>query len=220
MECLICFESIESHLQFFDIICFSNEKGNACQTCFEQFHTISEEHCPSCYKEGYQEECEDCQRWKTKGYQVTHQAKYKYNLAMKEFMSIYKFQGDYLLSEVFSNDIRDMLSAYKDFMIIPVPSSPKSMQERGFNQVTALLDKAGVKYHDILEREDGKKQSQNNKGQRLEREQMFRLKRDVLISEKVLIVDDIYTTGATLKLIYDLFSGRENLIFKTLSLAR
>ncbi len=72
------------------------------------------------------------------------------------------------------------------------------MATRRFNQVEALLEAAETSYERILEKKDIDSQTTKTKQERLSSEQVFKIKQDIKIPKKVLLVDDIYTTGQTI----------------------
>ncbi|WP_212768414.1 ComF family protein, partial [Larkinella sp. C7] len=70
---------------------------------------------------------------------------------MKQYFSSYKFQGDYLLRKIFSNEIKRALADYKSYTIVPIPLSEESLKKRKFNQVTGFLEDASISYQRLLE---------------------------------------------------------------------
>lgn len=79
---------------------------------------------------------------------------------------------------------------------MPVPLSEERLVERGFNQVEGLIE--GIPYQDIFEKRDIKKQSSKTREERLSQDNAFCLKKGIDVPDKIIIVDDIYTTGSTL----------------------
>jgi ComF family protein len=176
----------------------SYQKNQICDTCQKNFYKISENHCPLCWKEGTNDICQNCKDWEKLGVSVNHQAIFQYNSAMKEFFSNYKFMGDYHLRHVFAPYFRAQ-KQNKGFTIVPIPISEKRLQERGFNQITAFLDAAAIPFQNLLAKNDTVKQSSLNREERLAGKNTFKLVEGVIIPQKVLLIDDIYTTGATLQ---------------------
>ncbi len=123
---------------------------------------------------------------------------YKYNAAMKEFLHQFKFLQDVALAEVFADDLRRVLK--KDAIIVPIPMHPAKKVARTFAQVEALLKSANVPYMDVLEKTDMVSMGEKTKAERLAMPSLFKVKTNVTIKPTTyIVVDDIYTTGTTLR---------------------
>ncbi|WP_162256154.1 ComF family protein [Lentilactobacillus senioris] len=144
--------------------------------------------------------CADCQHWQDPDF--TNRALYEYNKAFKEYMVKYKFMGDYRLRLVFQTELSRVINKTKK-MVVAIPVNPDTLKTRGFNQVTGWF--ANVKYYDVLTPIDTTKavaQSQKTRKERLELKQPFRLIETAVSAIKgqdILIVDDVYTTGRTIR---------------------
>lgn len=139
---------------------------------------------------------------------------------MKEYFSRYKFMGDYCLRKIFQQDIKNNLKPFlkKGYTIVPVPLSEERLAERGFNQVEGLIE--GIPYRDIFEKRDIEKQSSKTREERLSQDNAFCLKEGINLPDKIIIVDDIYTTGSTLYQMVQLLEGIGIKEVLTFSLAR
>lgn len=221
MKCLLCQQPMKSKVRAGSLVTFEKTKEDVCISCKDNYQLIPENHCPTCFKIQSTEVCTDCLYWEKQGHCVNHSSLYQYNEAMKDYFKAYKFSGDYVLKAVFVKEIQEALHSYqKDYQVIPVPVSRETYKDRGFNQVVAFLDEAGIVCDDIVEKEETAKQSSKTRQERLKTPQVFRLKKDGHLKKQVLVVDDIYTTGATIQLLTRLLRGNGVEIIKSFSLAR
>lgn len=193
MNCLICqAKALTPSIDFQALITLKSNPSYLCLTCKNTFIKIGADHCPRCYKSGEKEICQDCQEWERKGIIINHQAIFKYNDSMQQFFSRYKFMGDYQLHQVF----KSYFKFKKEFTIVPIPLSPERYQERGFNQVAAFMEKLPLQH--LLTKKESRPQSSLTREERLTHTNPFQIKENSGIPEKIIVVDDIYTTGATL----------------------
>ena len=220
MKCLLCNDWIESLPKLRDLIMFNQRKEYSCRSCKHQFKNLSKERCQNCNKELYGDACIDCKLWMKKGYIPKHLAIYRYEENMKEYFSRYKFMGDYCLRKIFQQDIKNNLKPFlkKGYTIVPVPLSEERFAERGFNQVEGLLE--GLPYQNIFGKKDIEKQSSKTRKERLNQENPFFIKQNVELSRKIVIVDDIYTTGSTIYKMVQLLQKTPVEEIVTFSLAR
>ncbi|MBM7637084.1 ComF family protein [Streptococcus saliviloxodontae] len=220
MTCLLCRESLSDTTYFLDIVLLKRKKATICPTCRSKFEEIAEAHCPTCFKSGTNQICKDCLFWQSQGEKVHHFALYRYNAAMKDYMSQFKFMGDYCLGEIFSKEIKSALSDYRDYCIVPIPMDTNSLDSRGYNQVETLLDFAGISYQQLFGKEKVEKQSSKSRQDRLSGVNPFYLREFLDLPDKILLVDDVYTTGATLKHAKTLLKQAGCSTIRTFSLAR
>ena len=220
MKCLLCNDWIESVPKLRDLITFNQREEYSCVSCKDQFKKLSKERCQNCNKELHRDTCIDCKLWMKKGYIPKHLAIYHYEENMKDYFSRYKFMGDYCLRKIFQKDINNNLKPFfkKGYAIVPVPLSEERLVERGFNQVEGLIE--GIPYQDIFEKRDIEKQSSKTREERLSQENAFCLKKGIDVPDKIIIVDDIYTTGSTLYQMVQLLEGIGIKEVLTFSLAR
>lgn len=148
--------------------------------------------------------CFDCLRWEEspewKGVLRENRSLYLYNDFLKELISRFKFRGDYALARVFAEDIKQAVNRLDYDVLVPIPLSEERHYERGFNQSEALLVEAGFKPATFLKRIHGEKQSKKSRLERIHLKQVFQLKEGAdPEGKKILLVDDIYTTGSTLR---------------------
>ena len=220
MKCLLCGQTMKVVLTFSSLLLLKNDDSCLCSDCDSTFERIGEEYCPNCMKKGLSTKCQDCQFWCKEGIEVSHRAIFIYNQAMKDFFSRYKFDGDFLLRKVFASVLSEELKKYKGYQFVVIPLSPERLLDRGFNQVEGLVDAAGFKYLDLLDKREERASSSKSRSERLATELPFFIKSGVSISKKILLIDDIYTTGTTINRVKKLLeeAGAEDV--KTFSLVR
>ncbi|WP_353854436.1 phosphoribosyltransferase family protein [Bacillus sp. Bos-x628] len=123
---------------------------------------------------------------------------------MKDILARFKFRGDTALAELFKQDVQAAFKrsfSMKDHLLIPIPLSKERLKERGFNQSVVLASLLGTPMTQPLVKSHQSKQSKKSKNERLYQTGLFRLEQpDTIVRRNVILIDDIYTTGAT---IYD-----------------
>lgn len=131
---------------------------------------------------------------------------YEYDEFFRGLLYQYKGKGDIELAPVFIANFSNYLRLkYYKYLIVYAPSSKSSDLERGFNHVFLAFEPLKLKQGARLEKTSDFKQSELNFEERQKVGNHLRLlEGDRLIGRKVLIVDDLYTTGATVRAIISL----------------
>ena len=220
MNCLLCGQTTKSDLTFSHLLLFKNENNYLCSDCESTFEKIGEDYCPNCMKTGLSTQCQDCKFWCKERVHVEHKAIFTYNRAMKDFFSRYKFDGDFLLRKVFASVLAEELKKYSGYQFVVIPLSPGRLLERGFNQVEGLVEAAGFSFKDILGKREESASSSKSRLERLATEIPFFIKDGISLPKKILLIDDIYTTGATVNRVKRLLEEAGALEVKTFSLVR
>ncbi|GMA46792.1 ComF family protein [Tetragenococcus muriaticus] len=225
MKCSYCQQEIIRNLTFKEILFPLLIKSERCSLCQKKFKKITDPVCPTCFKPGWTVRCDECQQWKKQYpyYDFCHQALFNYNEAFKEWIYQYKFLGDFRLKTTFTVEIQEYFSHKKDWIICCIPLSEQRFLQRGFNQVEAFLQTANIKTSPLLERSiDTLPQSNKNRQERLASPQVFAATDQTIKirNKKVLIVDDVYTTGRTLFHAAEILQKYQPEKIQTFSLAR
>ena len=126
---------------------------------------------------------------------------YDYNPFIRKLIYQYKGCYDYELHKVFLDRYaKEIKLRYFDYVVIPIPSYKNEDEERGFNHVVETFKTLGINMLNIIEKTEKHKQAVSTFNQRKEVYRYLELNSHPDLSKKkVLIVDDVYTTGSTMK---------------------
>lgn len=206
ISCLICHEDFAQQVTWTSLLLSSDQQ--ACDECYASLQKITGSTCNRCFRPQQNEDvCSDCQRWNNvhewQNMLLQNVSVFRYNDAMKDLLAAYKFRGDAELVKVFH---KDFLASYKKYYhsykidaVVPIPLSEERLYERGFNQAKLLADILPLPQLDVFQRTHHEKQSKKSRQQRITASNVFSLKNSSTISnKKLLLIDDIYTTGSTL----------------------
>lgn len=126
---------------------------------------------------------------------------YEYDENMKEL--IYKFKGcyDYVLGELFLAPYqRYYHMKFKDYSVVCAPSYFSDNLLRGFNHVEAIFKSLKLPMIQCFVKVANIKQSSQISSRRKNIKNIIKLSNTKSVkNKKILLVDDIYTTGATMK---------------------
>ncbi len=228
MHCLICHCQLSTGDSWFSFF-FPKLQSLLCEECSGKLEPIQGEVCMQCgrpmaglphaYKLG--DQCLDCSKWQENGEVLDCNCSvYVYNDFMKEIMTLFKFRGDVALAKAFASPLKAIFSRqFSSCAVVPIPLSQDRLVERGFNQAEVLASLLGVKiYEDALKRTHAKKQSKKSRRERMMSESPFEIL--ALPSQRILLIDDIYTTGTTVRQAAALFRQKGATFVASLTLVR
>jgi competence protein ComFC len=202
--CLLCFSEIQNALTWKAL--FSKTTQHLiCEECLAKLEQIPEERCPICSRPMAERNiCFDCERWNQdpaySGYLIENTSLFLYNEYLKEIIAKYKYRGDYAIAEAFAPFIKEKLKKLEFDIVTAIPLSEERLTERGFNQAEALTQTAGQHCENLLTRIHTEKQSKKSRQERISLPQVFQITNIESIEGKtILLIDDIYTTGSTLR---------------------
>lgn len=206
-------------------------EGRICVECRRKIVYIREPVCLKCGKKLVDEAqimCSECE-------QRPHQ--YEQGMALYDYQSVvsaifrykYKNRRDYgkFFGEDLARHFGEQIRAWKIDAIIPVPLSAKREKERGYNQAKIIAKSLGESldipvYCDYIRRirhtKPLKKMDYITRQNNLKN--AFLIPEDDVKLKRVLLVDDIYTTGSTIDAISEELKmhGVRGVYFVTLSI--
>ncbi|WP_186580794.1 ComF family protein [Aquibacillus kalidii] len=205
MYCLWCDEEILVEVNWTNFLLPDRPK-QLCEACEKSLQRIEGAICKLCGRPSDVEVCMDCERWENdagwKGVLTFNRSVFQYNSRMKEMIARWKYRGDYALLEAFRETIiktfnQTFVQVRKDTILVPIPLSEERLFERGFNQAEALANLTGLPCENRLSRIHTEKQSKKTRSDRLATTNPFKI--ETKIDRPVILIDDIYTTGITLR---------------------
>lgn len=187
------------------------ESGRMCAICRRTVLPVTEPRCCRCSKsiddvEG--ELCVDCQN--RRFYVEAGYALYPYDERMQKAVRYFKYDGEAVNGLYFADQMAEQYGEWVrkicPEVILPVPVHKKRMRFRGFNQAACLAGRIGerlgipVDLHYLVRTENTKPQKGLDSKARFRNLQKgFAVRKGGGTYQNILLVDDIYTTGATLE---------------------
>jgi ComF family protein len=185
-----------------------------CRRCREKVRRCQAPFCPCCGR-FFESEVEShlCQACLEKEPALArHRSFSRYEGPVKEVILLFKYRGFKVLGNWLGDLLAENLGSEEDLWegvdaLIPVPLHPKKERKRGFNQAQVLAKRlAAHKSLSLLERRLIKvanvpAQTSLEAGERAKNVRgAFRIRKAKDLEGKiVLLVDDVYTTGSTLR---------------------
>lgn len=191
---------------FFPSFCVGcHEEGNLlCRKCQKQIITVQATICPECSKlSDTGRYCERCR--KDKALRGIIVATYYEEGPIKEMIHNFKYNHALELKKVLSNLLAQAVNQKKFDLITFAPLHRRRLAERGFNQAEILAEETSMKLklpcvETLIKTKSTKRQVGLTGGARRQNlDRVFKIKKGIDITKKkILIIDDITTTGTTL----------------------
>ena len=146
---------------------------------------------------------------------------YFYNQSLQEILYQYKGCYDYELHSVFLEYYVGYLRRkYRKYTLIPAPSSEKSDKERGFNHVVEMFKCLNLETIRCIHKIVDIKQSDLTFVQRQKNSKNLVIDDVNLKNKKLLLVDDVFTTGSTIRSMIKLVKEKGAKIVKVLVMSK
>jgi ComF family protein len=210
-----------------------------CSPCEKKLQLITEPRCKKCSKpidQDQREYCSDCER---KNYHFEHgYSMWIYNSTMKKSIANFKFSykreyAKYYIQEIIREYGRVIKKLAPD-ALVPVPIHKSKYRERGYNQAEILANGIGkaldipVLPHLLIRNKKTLPQKQLSDKERLRNLQKAFVYNEAFANnysksiKRVLLVDDIYTTGSTIEACANILrhNGIEHIHFITLCIGK
>lgn len=180
-----------------------------CGECGGKLPVVRQPFCCKCgqpLEDGRREYCADCTR---KRHSYTRgRAVYVYEGAVKTSLYRFKYGGRREYAACYARQAAESYGAWirelKPEALVPVPLHPRRRRKRGYNQAELFARELGERlglpvYSRLVRRRvDTRPQKELNDVQRKKNlKNAFTIPENIVQLKKVLLVDDIYTTGST-----------------------
>ncbi|MFC7062464.1 ComF family protein [Halobacillus seohaensis] len=205
MRCVICFSDILPQVNWGNFWKVQKER-KVCTSCLDKLLVIDEPGCTSCGRIDSDGICYDCKRWEQSdsysGVLAKNVSVFAYNDFARELVARWKYRGDFTLVEAFTEALQTKYNQHFHGMemdLVAIPLSEERLWERGFNQSEAIVAQLGESHLNLFKRKDSEKQSKRGRSARMAVVNPFVLEENVV--RPVVLVDDIYTTGMTVRLL-------------------
>ena len=147
---------------------------------------------------------------------------YRYDDNIKSLLYQLKGCYDVELAPIFFNRFKNELRlVYEGFIVVPAPSFYDEDEAREFNHVVEMFKFLNLHIYHLVNKISKFKQAENTKRQRKTIIDHFACESlSEIYGKKVLIVDDVMTTGSTLKAMVSLLSKGQPKVLKILVMAK
>ncbi len=176
MRCLMCGRNAESSGRITDIL-FRDDPL-----------------CPACRGE-----------WKRYGRKlrigdIEAEAVWEYEGGFRRALLQYKECGDEALADVFLYPVKEKIRRkYWNCAFLLMPSRKSNLERRGFDHLRGMFSGCGNELLSVFEIDGEWDQKGKGAAERAEMEGRIRLKEGVVLPEKLVLADDVITTGSTLR---------------------
>ena len=146
---------------------------------------------------------------------------YYYTEKVQEILYQFKGCNDYELKTVFLEYYKEYLNfKFKNYIMIPAPSYSKNDEERGFNHVEEIFSVLKLKMMKCIHKIKQIKQADLTTKEREQIGSVLEIDNVDLRGKKILLVDDVFTTGSTIRAMIKLVKEKGASIVKVLLMSK
>ena len=153
-----------------------------------------------------------------------------YGGVLKDLILKFKYKNNFTAGDILARFLQEYIVEnfkYKEYIVTYIPLSKKSKKNRGFNQCEYIATKISrdlsIQVLEVLiKSKETKEQKRLKRDERHENiKDAFKIKKGIdLKNYKIILIDDVTTTGATLQEAYKLLKKFEVKDIKLLTLAK
>lgn len=129
---------------------------------------------------------------------------YVYNDFFSSVLVLYKDFFDEALADIFlKRNLKYLKRKYRKYILVCMPSHISKVQQRGFLHVEKMYACLNLKQETVLKKISTKEQKYLSREER--KDVLFKIINiQAIINKKVLLVDDVMTTGESMKVAYNI----------------
>jgi ComF family protein len=194
-----------------DLLLFNSSPFGVCARCAALEPLVSDTRCRICSRPLISE-IEVCTRCRNREYAFsTNRSAFLYRDEVAELLHCFKAEGNHRLAQFFASFLHTAIGTRAGAaVLIPVPASRSGRRKRGFDQglllARSLSRRARLPLARVLTRRGGTEQKTlDERGRAKNMIQAIRIRRGLstatrrkLRGRNVILVDDVFTTGASL----------------------
>lgn len=125
---------------------------------------------------------------------------YAYRTPINSYLMDLKMKGDIAIAKIFLNPFKNLIEVkYKGYIILPIPSTKSSDKKRGYNHVKEISKTLNLKMEDVFYKSKDYKQTSQKLEERKKVSNIIKMNKNLDKGKKYLLLDDVITSGSTLK---------------------